>query len=153
MKGKGVNFDVGIEFHQGYMSRPMFATSIMQRELEIIQQDLHCNAIRISGTDIDRLVIVSEEALEQGLEVWLSPHLHDNNQQETLEYTVKCASTAEKLRQQWPQLIYILGCELTWFMQGILPGNNFRRVSPRDRYRLQRKFCKVIDRNSKVITC
>ena len=134
------------------MSRPMFATPIMQRELEIIQQDLHCNAIRISGTDIDRLVIASEEALKQGLEVWLSPHLHDKNQQETLEFTVKCASTAEKLRQQWLQLIYILGCELTWFMQGILPGNNFRRVSPYNTYARQGALYKVIGRTAKVFT-
>ncbi|HLO28864.1 MAG TPA: hypothetical protein VK249_07010 [Anaerolineales bacterium] len=120
-----MNYDVGIEFHHDYISRPLFDVSIMHRELEIIRQDLHCNAIRISGTDIDRLIVTAEDALRQGLEVWLSPHLHNKNPEETLAYTIKCAAAAEVLRQQWPQLIFILGCELTWFMQGILPGNNF----------------------------
>jgi hypothetical protein len=125
MKRKGINYDVGIEFHRGYMSRPIFDSAIVRRELEIILQDLHCNAIRISGTGIERLIVTAEEALKQGLEVWLSPHLHDRNPEQTLEYTIKCAAAAEKLRLRWPQLVFILGCELTWFMQGILAGNNF----------------------------
>jgi len=125
MKRKGINYDIGIEFHHDYMSRPKFDTSIIHRELEIIRNDLHCNAIRISGTDIDRLIVTAEDALKQGFEVWLSPHLHNKNQEETIAYTVNCASAAEDLRQRWPQLIFILGCELTLFMQGILPGDNF----------------------------
>src|ERR1041384_3304175 len=125
MRRKGINYDVGINFHPEYISRPKFDVATMHRELEIIHHDLHCNAIRISGTDIDRLIVTAEEALKQGFEVWLSPHLHDKNQQETLEYTVNCAAAAETLCKQGQQLVFILGCELTWFMQGILPGNNF----------------------------
>lgn len=125
MKRKGINYDVGIEFHHDYLSRPSLDPAIMHRELEIIRNDLHCNAVRISGTDVDRLTIAAEEALKRGLEVWLSPHLHDRSRQETLEYTTHCARAAETLRKQWPRLVFILGCELTWFMQGILPGNNF----------------------------
>ncbi len=125
MRRKGINYDVGIEFHRDYISRPKFDKAITHRELEIIHQDLHCNAVRISGTDLDRLMIAAEDALKQGLEVWLAPHLHDHDSETTLAYTVQCAAAAEKLRQQWPHRIFILGCELTWFMQGILPGNNF----------------------------
>ena len=126
MKRKGINYDIGIEFHfHDYVSRPIFDTAIMHRELEIIKNDLHCNAIRISGTDIDRLTVTAEYALKQGLEVWLWPHLHDKKPLETIEYTVKCAAAAEKLRQSWSQLVFILGCELTLFMQNILPGDNF----------------------------
>jgi hypothetical protein len=125
VKRKGINYDVGIEFHHDYISRPKFDAAVMHRELEIIRQDLHCNAIRISGTDIDRLMLTAEEALKQDLEVWLSPHLHDKEPQRTLEYTVRCAAAAEKLSRQGQQIVFILGCELTWFMQGILPGNNF----------------------------
>jgi hypothetical protein len=125
VKRKGVNYDVGIEFHHDYMSRPIFDVEVMRRELEIIQADLHCNAIRVSGTDIDRLMLTTKHALKQGLEVWLSPHLQDKSPEETLEYTQKCAAEAERLRKQWPQLVFILGCELTWFMRGILPGRNF----------------------------
>jgi hypothetical protein len=125
MKRKGINYDVGIEFHQNYISRPTFEIEVIRRELGIIRNDLHCNSIRVSGTDVDRLISTAEEALKQGLEVWFSPHLHNKSQQETLAYTVQCATAAETLRKQWPQLVFILGCELTLFMRGILPGNNF----------------------------
>jgi len=125
MKRRGLNYDVGIEFHREYTSRPTFDAQVTHRELEIIKDDLHCNAVRISGTQIDRLMAAAEDALKQGLEVWLSPHLHDKTPQETLDYTVQCAAAAEQLRQRWPNLIFILGCELTWFMQGILKGTNF----------------------------
>src|SRR6266508_435289 len=109
VKRKGINYDVGIEFHHDYMSRPTFDAFSMQRELEIIRNDLHCNASGISGTNIDRFMVTTEDALKQALEVWLSPHLHDQDPQTTLEYTIKCAA-AEKLRQQWPQIVFILGC-------------------------------------------
>lgn len=129
MKIKGMNYDIGIEFSSDYTSRSLFDAGIVHRELEIIKNDLNCNAVRIAGTDIDRLVIAAEDALKQGLEVWLSPHLHDKNEQETLDYTIRCAATAETLRKQWPQLVFILGCELTLFMQGILQGKNvFERI-------------------------
>src|ERR1043166_8985191 len=107
MKRKGINYDVGIDFHRDYISRPIFDASITHRELEIIRSDLHCNALRISGTDMDRLIVTAEEALKQGFEVWLSPHLHDKDPQTTLEYTVRCATAAEKLRRQWTHLIFI----------------------------------------------
>ncbi len=120
-----MNYDVGIAFSEQYVSRPLFDAGVVRRELEIIKNDLYCNAIRISGTDIDRLIAATQDALEQGFEVWLSPHLHDKTEQETLEYTRTCAAAAEMLRVRWPGLVFILGCELTFFMQGILKGANF----------------------------
>src|SRR5262245_52228882 len=108
MNRKGINYDVGIEFHHNYVSRPKFEVTTVHRELEIIRQELQCNTIRISGTDIDRLIVTAEAALKQGFEVWLSPHLHNKNRQETLEYTIKCAAAAEALRKQGPQLVFIL---------------------------------------------
>lgn len=129
MKQRGINYDVGIVFNEKYHSRPEFEIAIVKRELEIIKTDLHCNAIRISGTDIGRLTETAEEALKLGFEVWLSPHLHDHDEQQTLDYTVKCAIAAEHLRKQYSKLIFILGCELTFFMNGILKGKNvFERL-------------------------
>lgn len=122
---RGINYDVGIVFNGEYASRPVFDLGLVRRELEIIRKDLHCNAVRISGTDVTRLVDAAEVALDQGLEVWLSPHLIDKTPQETLAYTVGCAAAAERLRRQSPNLVFILGCEWTLFMRGILPGNTF----------------------------
>jgi hypothetical protein len=125
MKRRGINYDVGTAVHKQYLSRPTFDPNIVHRELEIIKNDLHCNAVRISGTDPERLRVAAESALKQGLEVWLSPQLHNKSPQETHEYTIQCAKAAEILREQWPNLVFILGSELTWFMQGIIKGDNF----------------------------
>ncbi|CAG7649126.1 hypothetical protein ACFQI7_26945 [Paenibacillus allorhizosphaerae] len=132
MNRKGVNYDVGVET-SGFMSRPTFDIGVVSREIAIIKNDLKCNAIRISGTDPGRLITAAEIALIQGLEVWLSPHLHDKEEEETLQYTVACAESAEALRRRYPKLVFILGCELSLFMQGILAGDTiFERVSGPD---------------------
>lgn len=90
MKHKGVSYDVGREMGGNW--RPVFDPRIVHRELEIIKNDLHCNAVRICGKDIDRLIVTTEDALKQGLDVWLSPELWDKSQEETLEYIVKQAA-------------------------------------------------------------
>ena len=129
MKRKGVNYDVG-RVMMGENWRPTFDAKIVHRELEIIKNDLHCNAVRICGLAIDRLMAATEDALKQGLEVWLSPEMWDKSQEETLDYLVKAATEVEKLREQWPQhLVLSVGSELTLFMQGIVEGNNlFERM-------------------------
>ncbi|GHO46912.1 abortive infection protein [Ktedonospora formicarum] len=130
MRRRGVNYDVGVSYDIGnergglVVTHPTFDSQCVHRELEIIQQDLHCNAIRISGRSIERLMLATEAALKQGLEVWLSPLLYDQDEQETLDYIRECAMEAERLRSFFPQLIFILGCELTLFMQGIVEGKN-----------------------------
>ena len=121
MKRKGVNYDVGRMF-EGHLQRPVFDTHVVHRELEIIKRDLHCNAVKIQGYEIDRLMTAAEDALKQGLEVWLAPELFDKSQEETFEYTVKAAEAAETLRQTWPDLVLSVGTELTLFMQGIVEG-------------------------------
>ena len=49
--------------------------------------------------------------------------MFEKSEQETFDYTVKCTKATETLRQQWPRLVFTLGCELTIFMQGIIEGN------------------------------
>ncbi len=121
---KGVSYDVGRVM--GFNWRPGFDPKVVHRELEIIKNDLHCNAIRICGLDIERLMIATEDALKQGLEVWLSPEMWDKGQEETLNYIMRAAASAETLRQRWPdQLVLSVGSELTLFMRGIVEGRNF----------------------------
>ena len=122
MKRKGVNYDVG-RVLMGYLQRPAFDTRVVHRELEIIKNDLHCNAVKIQGYDIDRVMTAAEDALEQGLEVWLAPEMFEKSQQETFDYTVQAAAAAETLRKKWPGLALSIGTELTLFMQGIVEGN------------------------------
>jgi hypothetical protein len=121
MNRKGISYDVGSVM--GGSWRPVFDPKVVQRELEIIKNDLHCNAVRITGFDIRRLMTASEYALKLGLEVWLCPGIWDKSPDETLAYITKIATAAEKLRAQWPdKLVFLVGSETSLFMQGILPG-------------------------------
>jgi hypothetical protein len=56
-----VCYDVG-RVMKGGNWRPKFDPKIIHRELEIIKRDLHCNAVRICGLDIDRLLAASKDA-------------------------------------------------------------------------------------------
>jgi hypothetical protein len=124
VKTKGVCYDVG-RVLMGSDWRPNFNQRTVHRELEIIKNDLHCNAVRICGRDIERLGSSAEDALEQGLEVWLSPEMWDKSQDETLEYIARAAQRAEQLRQRWPgKLVFSVGSELTLFSQGMIEGKN-----------------------------
>jgi hypothetical protein len=126
MKIKGVCYDVGAVM--GFNWRPVFNPKVVHRELEIIKNDLHCNAVRICGLDINRLMVASEDALKQGLEVWLSPLLWDRSQQETLSYITKAAISADQLQQKYPnKIVFSVGSELTLFMQGIVKGRNITK--------------------------
>ena len=125
MNRKGVCYDVGTVM--GFNWRPHFNPETVHRELQIIKDDLHCNAVKISGSSIERLTIATRDALEQGLEVWFTPNQWDKNPTETLAYFMKAARAAEGLRQPvGDRIVFILGGELTLFMRGILPGKSFR---------------------------
>ncbi len=137
MNRKGVSYDVGRVM--GINWRPIFDLKIVHRELEIIKNGLHCNAVRICGLNIDRLMIAAEDALKQGLEVWLSPELWDKSQERTLKYITKTATAAESLYQRWPdQIVFSVGSEFTLFMQGIIEG---RRLM--DRLRNPKNWVRV----------
>lgn len=125
MKRKGVCYDVGRVMMGGNWRRK-FDPKIVDEELRIIRNDLHCNALRICGLDIKRLAQAAEAALEQGLEVWFSPEMWDRTQEETLEYLSDASREAEALRSRWPgKMVFSLGSELTLFMKGIVEGENF----------------------------
>lgn len=96
MNRKGVCYDIG-RVMMGGNWRPKYDPKIIHRELEIIKNDLHCNAIRVCGLDIERLKAASEDALAQGLDVWLSPEMWDKSPEETLQYITQAAITAELL--------------------------------------------------------
>jgi hypothetical protein len=123
MNHKGINYDVGTPTTHGTWSRETFDPVIVRREIEIIKNDLHCNAIRISGQSLERLSLAAKFALEQGLEVWFSPSLPDADQQETLKYLGECAQAAEQLRQPGSQIVFVVGVELSAFMRGLLDGD------------------------------
>jgi hypothetical protein len=120
---KGVAYDVGTVFGFGMSTRPQISVEVVRRELQIIQQDLHCNAVKIGGRDPGRIAIATSHALELGLEVWFAPALVNQSPSETLHYITDAARIAETVRNdQSGKLVFCVGQELILFMQGILPG-------------------------------
>ncbi|HXW95816.1 MAG TPA: hypothetical protein VEJ19_08935, partial [Nitrososphaerales archaeon] len=100
----------------------------VRRELQVIKDDLRCNAVRISGNDLGRLFLAASYAMEKGLEVWFSPTLWDRPPEETLQYLTKAAEAAEILRQKAGEdIVFVTGGELTLFMQGILEGRTIQK--------------------------
>ncbi|HEY6278949.1 MAG TPA: hypothetical protein VIX86_21775 [Streptosporangiaceae bacterium] len=133
MNRRGVCYDVG-RVMWGQNWRPEFSPDEARRELEIIRDDLHCNAVRICGEDPSRLAIAGRHALDCGLEVWLSPELWDRSPGETLAYIGQAAQAAEELRRHGPdRVVFSVGSEATLFMGGIVEGNSvFERLQHPD---------------------
>ena len=125
MNRRGVCYDVGrVMMNKNF--RPEFDPDTIKRELEIIKDDLHCNVVKICGKDVKKLMKASEFALKIGLEVWVSPELWDKNPDDTMEYIVEAAVETEKLRLKYEgKVVFVMGTELSLFMNGILEGANF----------------------------
>jgi hypothetical protein len=125
MNIKGVNYDVGTEMGGNW--RPDYSPETVHRELEIIKNDLHCNAVGISGKDMGRVTAAAEAALSLGLQVWLNPANWNNTPPErTLAYIVAAAKAAQPLHKSYPgKVVFSVGSEFTLFMQGIVPGKTF----------------------------
>jgi hypothetical protein len=131
MHRNGVIYNTGAVFSGlGWKerTRPRLDQHVADRELQVIRDDLHCNAVRVSGRDIGRLTAVAEHALRLGLEVWLSPFLFNRGVPETVRYLAKAARAAEPLRRKWPgRLVFVTGQEATLLMRGILPGATIQK--------------------------
>ena len=63
LKRKGVTYDVGTVYAGRLSTRPVFDAAVTRRELGIIKDDLHCNAVRIRGQDAGRLMTAAKAAL------------------------------------------------------------------------------------------
>jgi hypothetical protein len=124
MQHKGINYDVGTRYYDESSTRPVFDLQVVRREIGIIQNELHCNSIRISGDDVSRLIAASEMALETGLSVWLSPTFINQSQEKTLQQLLLCAGEAEKLRVRYQHLLLVAGCEASLFIPGIVAGSS-----------------------------
>ena len=123
MKYRGINYDVGNNYRVGMLSRVEFDPAVIKKEIEIIHSELHCNAIRISGYDISRLVTASEFALKNDLTVFFSPSSLNASRQDTADYILRGAEEAEKLRERYKNVVYVIGGELSLFSQGFIGGN------------------------------
>jgi hypothetical protein len=121
---RGINYDTGFAAFGALdqLSRPSFDPEQVRNEIAIIARDLHCTAVRISGREIERLVLAAEAATSLGLEVWFSPFPTELGPAELAPYFREAARAAEPLRARG-NVVFVLGCELTVFNRGFLPGD------------------------------
>jgi hypothetical protein len=140
MRAKGISYDTGLIRH-GASSREHFEPDMVRRELTIIRDDLHCNAVRVIGGDTDRLELAATYAADLGLEVWFSPYPLELTTDEMHALFTDCAERAERLRQQGAEVVFVAGAELSVMNKGFLPGDNENNrleqlLNPPDRDRL-----------------
>ena len=122
MRLRGINYDTGFGGAVGDRSRREFEPAVVRRELEIIATDLHCDTVRISGDDPDRLVVAAHAAIDAGLRVWFSPFPMDLAPPQLTPYFAGCARRAEEIRARDPETVFVLGCEMSLFCTGFVPG-------------------------------
>lgn len=122
MRSIGVNYDTGLRY-DGRSTRERFDEETVRSELAVIATELHAPAVRVVGTDADRLVVAGEAALAAGLDLWFSPMPMDLEPDEFIAFLTDCAARAEPLRQSGRgEVVLVLGCELSVFCKGFIPG-------------------------------
>jgi hypothetical protein len=121
VRGKGINYDAGF-INAGVSTREPFEPDIVRREMQIIHDDLHCTAVRITGGDLERIEVAASHAAAAGLEVWFSPFTCDLATDELVEVLRDGAKRAEKLRRDGAEVVFVAGAELSLFTVGFLPG-------------------------------
>ena len=97
------------------------------QDRRIIHDDLHCNAVRVTGGYADRLKIAATHAADAGLEVWLCPFVNGVTQAELLDLLADCAEHAERLRQNGAEGVMLTGSEVSLFVAGFLPGETLEQ--------------------------
>lgn len=121
MRLEGINYDTGF-FSAGTSTREPFDPDVVRREMRIIREDLHCNAVRITGGEPDRLEIAASHAVDAGLEVWFCPFTNGLTQDALLALLADCANRAEGLRRRGAEIVLLTGSEISLFTVGFLPG-------------------------------
>lgn len=86
--------------------------------MQIIRNELHCNAVRITGGDADRLEITARLAASAGLEVWYSPFTCGLTIDELAGFLLDCAERAERLRRTGAAVVFLAGSEISLFNAG-----------------------------------
>jgi hypothetical protein len=122
MRTKGITYDTGF-ISEGTTTHEPFVPEVVRREMQIIHDDLHCNAVRITGGDPERLEIAAQYAADAGLELWFCPFTNNLRDEELLKLLADCAERGERLRQRHAEVVFLTGSELGIMNTGFLPGD------------------------------
>jgi len=125
MKYRGVVYDLGLRFTAGqpYSVEP-FNPNLVKHDLNVIAEDLHANTVRIEGEELSRLALAAREAHAAGLKVFFNPWKMNVHVSELVEYFSSAAEVAETLRLEGVDIVFVCGCEISLFNEGIFTGAN-----------------------------
>lgn len=130
----GINYDTGTNYMPGWHSRPDWSDQTMTEQLSVIRDQLHCNAVNVFGSELGHLAACAAAAVEAGLQVWVQPRLVDATPEALLEHLAALASEIEPLRAGGAPIRLNVGCELSVFAAGIMPGANYAKRARRLRW-------------------
>lgn len=125
MKYRGVVYDAGLRFgDQGFSVEP-FDPILVEYDMRVIANDMHANAVRIEGEEIHRLECAARAAHSMGLTVFFNPWKMNEDVDGTRAYFEGAAETAERMRNEGVNVVFVAGCEYTIFSKGVFPGESF----------------------------
>ncbi|MGW2180381.1 hypothetical protein ACWCXX_20195 [Streptomyces sp. NPDC001732] len=124
MRARGINYDTG--FLPGHdLSRKTFDPETVRHDMAVISGELHCDAVRVSGREPERLDIAARCAADAGLEVWFAPFPVDLPADRLLPFFADCARRAEAVRLGGAEVVFVAGCEMSAFCGGFIPGDTY----------------------------
>jgi hypothetical protein len=152
MRIRGINYDTGF-ISAGTTTREPFDPQVVKREMQIIRDDLRCNAVRVTGGYPERLEIAAMHAADAGLEVWFCPFTNNLTSGEVLELLADCAERAERVRQRGVEVVFLTGSELSLMTAGILPGDRLedRAALLAEPHRLRPLIPGIRDRTNELL--
>jgi hypothetical protein len=120
----GVTYDTGF-FPGGGTSRPSFDGAQAREDLRVVADELHCDAVRITGGDLDRIEVAAKHALDLGLEVWFAPLPCELTTDAVEDLVADAGRRAERLRRDaGARVVLVVGGELSAYATGFLPGRD-----------------------------
>src|SRR5690606_2115625 len=119
MRARGIAYDTGFT-RRGHRSLEPLDPDRVERDLRIIRDDLHCNAVQIIGGDPDRLELAAGQAAALGLEVWFSPYPLELTTDQMRALFADCAHRAERLRAEGAEVVFVTGVELSVMNRGFV---------------------------------
>ncbi|MEU4772024.1 hypothetical protein [Micromonospora sp. NPDC023644] len=125
MRVFGMNYDTGF-VSAGSTTHEPFDPETVRRDLRVIRDELHCDAVRVTGGVQDRLELTARLAAEIGLEVWYCPFTNGLDRDGLMAFVLDGAERAERLRRGGASVVYLTGSEISMFTDGFLPGRDLQ---------------------------
>jgi hypothetical protein len=123
MRVFGMNYDTGF-VSAGSTTHEPFDPEAVRHDLRVIRDELHCDAVRVTGGVQDRLELAARFAAEAGLEVWYCPFTNGLDRDGLMAFVLDGAERAERLRRSGASVVYLTGSEIAMFTDRFLPGRD-----------------------------